>query len=214
MSDDASNRKDAEAQFEEAALGHFDAVFRFSMYLSGNEVYAEDLTQDAFLQAFRKYHLFRHGTDMKAWLFRITRNLYIDQFRRKRLAPQVSDLSDVAVGGENPSGETESSETTLLKDPLRAAGPLAELTGEEEAHLYERFGDEVGKSLNELPPTFRLSLLLCDVEGMSYEDIGAALGCPIGTVRSRISRARQHLRERLYDYARELGFTRGTPEST
>ena len=78
----------------------------------------------------------------------------------------------------------------------------------DEESFYELFGDEVRRFLSELPQPFRLALLLCDLEGLSYEEISTVLSCPVGTVRSRISRARQHLREKLYDYARELGYVR------
>ncbi len=204
-------------RFEEACLDQLDAVYRFSVYLTGNQVDAEDLAQDALLQALRKRHLFQPGTDLKAWLFRITRNLHIDQLRRRKLAPQVADLADVPARAEASSQGNDESVRTLLEDPLgggSGAEAPPELSPEEDASLYERFGDEVGKFLAELPRTFRLALVLCDVEDMSYEEISEALGCPLGTVRSRISRARQFLREKLYDYARELGFTRGTREST
>lgn len=202
--------------FEQACLEHVDAVFRFSVYLTGNEVDAEDLAQDALLQALRKSHLFRKGTDLKAWLLRITRNLHIDQLRRKKLAPQIADLSEVPARGEpSPHGDELGAPLLGTAESSGTAGtPPDGLSREEEESLYERFGDEVTKFLTELPQTFRLALLLCDVEDMSYEEISEALACPIGTVRSRISRARQFLREKLYDYAKELGFTRRTKESS
>ena len=207
-----------DAQFEADCLEQLDAVFRFSIYLTGNEVDAEDLAQDAILQALRKSHLFRAGTDLKAWLFRIARNLYIDQLRRKKLAPQLADLADVPARGD-PSHQGEELGPKLRQDPVAAsagkpdASPV-ELSSELEESLYARFGDEVRQFLTELPQNFRLALVLCDVEDMSYEEISETLACPIGTVRSRISRARQFLREKLFDYAKDLGFTRGTKEST
>ncbi len=185
-------------KFEVAALSHLGAVFRFAVYLTKNEIDAEDLAQDAFVQALRKYELFRPGTDLKAWLFRITRNLYIDQLRRKKLSPQATDLADQIGDDKFHAPETWSSVQMMTKD--------------DEESFYELFGDEVRKFLQELPDTFRLALLLCDVEGLSYDEIGVALDCPVGTVRSRISRARQHLREKLYNYARDLGYLRERKE--
>lgn len=211
-SDGGSPAPGEDAPFEEACLEQFEAVFRFSVYLTGNEVDAEDLVQDALLQALRKRNLFRPGTDLKAWLFRITRNLYIDQLRRKKLAPQAADLSDIAAPGASASGEGDGLGRMRLEGSAGADSPPSGLSPAEEESLYERFGDEVRRFLTELPQNFRLALLLCDVEDMSYEEISEALACPIGTVRSRISRSRQFLREKLFDYAKELGFTRGTKE--
>jgi RNA polymerase sigma-70 factor (ECF subfamily) len=90
--------------------------------------------------------------------------------------------------------------------------PLSGLSAEEEEALYEKFGDEVRRHVLELPTSFRMALFLCDVEELAYEEIAALLECPVGTVRSRISRARQQLREKLHEYARELGFVRGTSD--
>ena len=183
------------ARQQEAVLAQLDAVFRFAVYLTGNELEAEDLVQDTSCQALRKHHLFRPGTDLKAWLFRIARNLYIDQLRRKKLAPQLTDFVENPVPDDNPS------------EPLSTrVQPSMSLADEES--FYELFGDEVRRFLSELPQPFRMALLLCDVEGLSYEEIGSVLSCPVGTVRSRISRAQGFLRSKLYEYARELGYIR------
>ena len=174
----------------------------FSVYLCRNESDAEDLLQDTLLNAFRKFHQFQPGTNMKAWLFRIARNAHIDRARRKKREPESSELKDVAASPKNPAEGVEKELSRWMA-----------LTSEKENALFELFGDEVNRFLNELPVEFRLALVLCDVEGLSYQEIGESLECPVGTVRSRISRARSHLREKLQDYAAEQGFHSANPST-
>ena len=188
------SRKSLKATFEETALPHVGAVYRFARYLCGNEGDAEDIAQECFHQAYRKFHQFRAGTNCKAWLFRITRNAQIDRARQKARQPKTTHLQDVVV-------ETQDDlEQSLLG--------WQKLASEGVSSLYEVFGDEVYQSLQELPADFRLAVALCDVEDLSYIEIAKILGCPVGTVRSRISRARNFLKEKLYDYAKDLGFAR------
>ncbi len=194
-SPDNAEAEAAAAAFETEALAHLDAVYRFSVYLTGSPPEAEDLAQDTFVQALRKRDLFRPGTDLKAWLFRIARNLHIDHIRRMKLAPQVADMTEMAVGVDD----------AVESWPGSVSGGAA-FSPEDERALYEQCGDELKRHLEELPTSFRSALFLCDVEELSYEEIGRILDCPVGTVRSRISRARQQLRDRLHEYAKELGF--------
>ena len=185
------------ARFEEAALRHLEALYRFTVYLCRNDNDAEDLLQDTLLNAFRKYHQFRPGTNLKAWLFRIARNAHIDRGRKRQREPELNELKEavapVSQGLDGSDGALES-----WKD----------LTRQNKDAFLDLFGDEVNRFLNELPAEFRLAVVLCDVEGLSYQEIGEALDCPVGTVRSRISRARVHLREKLEGYAAELGLLR------
>ena len=190
-------RKSRHGRFEEAALCHMDALYRFAVYLCRNENDAEDLIQDTYLNAFRKFHQFRPGTNFKAWLFRIARNAHIDRIRRKKREPELSELNEVASSKDDPLDGTAG-------DFERWKG----LAVENERVFYDLFSDEVNRFLSELPPEFRIALVLCDVEGLSYQEIGQALECPVGTVRSRISRARSHLRDKLYRYAQDLGYVK------
>lgn len=188
------------ARFEEAALRHLEALYRFTVYLCRNDSDAEDLLQDTLLNAFRKYHQFSPGTNLKAWLFRIARNAHIDRARKRQREPELSELKEASAPAD-PAPETIDSGLQRWK----------ELTRQNKEVFLDFFGDEVNRFMNELPPDFRLALVLCDVEGLSYQEISEALECPVGTVRSRISRGRSHLREKLQEYAAELGYDTSEP---
>jgi len=191
--------KEQRSLFEETALCYVNDLYRFAFYLTGNEADAEDLTQDAYHLAFRAFHQFKPETDAKAWLFRIARNAHIDKMRRKAREPVVTELVETPVPRKNPEDRRQED-----FDKWRR------LTINDELVFYDLFGDEVNRYLAELAPEFRLALVLCDVEGFSYHEISRVLECPLGTVRSRISRAREHLRDKLYDYAKDLGFAKNS----
>lgn len=180
-------------EFEREALPHFDSVFNFSYSLTRNRSAAEDLAQETFLRAIRGFSGFRIGSSCKAWLFKICRNLFIDQFRRRSKVPMQS-LGD----GPDPVVHDRSLDRISLEERGTEAGQS----------YHELFTDEVERELSELPEEFRQALLLCDLEGLSYEEITQVMDTPLGTVRSRISRARSFLRDRLEGYAREVGYLR------
>ena len=171
-------------QFAEEALTHLDTLYRGALRLVRNSEQAQDLVQETYLRALRYQHSFQVGTNMKAWLFAIMRNLFWDRFKGSR-AEDVS-LDDV--------GEF------VLYDKLKdeASVPEREV-------LDSIARSEVVKAIEELPPLHREVVLLVDVEGMAYKDAAQALGIPIGTVMSRLHRARQTLQRSLYDYAVESG---------
>ncbi len=180
------------AMFEQVALPFLEDVHRFALSLARNHAQAEDLTQETFLSAFRAFGRFRPGSNCKAWLFRICKNLFIDRIREVKRRPRhqtvVGDLPDF--------------------DPERSVKAFEERGIDNEEIFLDLFGDEVNEHLDEMPEEFRRAVLLCDVEGLRYDEIAAILEVPIGTVRSRISRGRAFLRDRLSDYARELGYGR------
>ena len=180
------------ARFEDAALRHLEAVYRFAFYLTRNEDEAQDLAQDTFTLAFQGFRKFR-GKDAKTWLLQIARNAWIDRVRKKRRGPDLSALDDIAHG---------------LAAPEKGIERWTSWAIDGEGVFYDLFGDEVNRHIAQLPSEFRIALLLCDIEELSYREISEVLGCPVGTVRSRISRAREELRERLYEYARGLGFVK------
>jgi RNA polymerase sigma-70 factor (ECF subfamily) len=200
-----SRRKRERERFEEEALGHLDGLYRLALHLSGNEHDAEDLVQDTFLHAFRKSHQFRPGTHLKAWLFRIARNAHIDRVRRRI---RERDALTVRSAAAEPGGGAEAARGSPESGQNGGAARWQGVVMEGERAFYDLFGDEVNRFLAELSPDFRLALLLCDIEGLSYEEIAQTLDCPVGTVRSRISRARGHLREKLRAYARDLGYAK------
>ena len=179
--------------FDSVALPHLDAVFGFALSLTHDRSWADDLVQGTFLSAFRRFETFEPGTNCKAWLFRICKNRFIDDFREKRRRPQHQEIDKVEPPSVDPANEVQAWE---------------QFGGETEENFNELFGDEVNRFLAELPEEFRRALVLCDVDGLSYHEIGELMDTPIGTVRSRISRARSFLRERLEVYANENGYLR------
>jgi len=178
--------------FEEITLPHMDDVFRFAMGLSKNRAQAEDLVQETYIKAFKAFGGFRTNSNAKAWLFRICKNQFIDGYRQRARRP-------------HHGGEVEE----LGVDPVRHSIAVFERQGIENPETFlDLFGDEVNRHLRELPEVYSRALLMCDVNGLSYEEISEILDVPIGTIRSRISRGRAFLKERLEDYAEELGYGR------
>jgi RNA polymerase sigma-70 factor (ECF subfamily) len=193
-------RKNDQDLFEALVTPQLDAAYRFALHLTHNEADAEDLLQEACQLAFGKFQQFQRGTNFKAWLFRIVRNRHIDHLRRKRIEPGAEKLRDRLPASSMGSHGQE------LSDPRWTAENAVPIDNADV--FYDLFGDEVNRFLAELPVEFRISVVLCDVDGFSYEEISAVLDCPIGTVRSRISRARSFLREKLFQYAKSLGYVR------
>lgn len=169
--------------WDEIVERHFSRVYRLAYRLTGNAHDAEDLTQDVFVRVFRSLHTYTPGT-FEGWLHRITTNLFLDQARRRSKIRFDALAEDAAarLPGRLPSPET------VLAD----------------AH----FDDDVEAALAALPPDFRAAVVLCDIEGLSYDEISAVLDVKLGTVRSRISRGRSMLREALAHRAPAPGRTR------
>jgi RNA polymerase sigma-70 factor, ECF subfamily len=177
------------ASFEEVALPHMNVVFRTALALCGNAHQAEDLVQTTFVKALERFDSFRLGTNCKAWLCQIVRNLWIDQLRHKKV-----------VGQELPVEEE------LLEEPARTN----ETAWSNAQDLLENFSDEqVIKALNQLPEDQRLTLFLIDVEQFSQEEVAKITEVAVGTVKSRTSRARKELKENLSAYAQDMGLLRG-----
>ena len=162
---------------------HSDRVFRLALRLTGNRHDAEDLTQEVFVRVFRSLHTYTPGT-FEGWLHRITTNLFLDQARRKQRI-RFDALSDERAA--------------------RLASPVA---APDTAYAEGTFDDDVETALAALPPDFRAAVVLCDIEGLSYEEIAEILGAKIGTVRSRIHRGRALLRSALAHRAPAEGRTR------
>ena len=173
-----------ETGFAEEAMTHLDTLYRGALRLTRDPTQAEDLVQDTYVRALRYQHSYQAGTNMKAWLFAIMRNLFWDRFKGNR-------LEDVSLDddGDFPLYER-------LKD--ESAAPEADV-------LNKLAAAEVVKAVETLPPLHREVVLLVDVEGFAYKDAAEVLGIPIGTVMSRLHRARQQLQKSLYDYALESG---------
>ena len=177
-------------EFEPEALRHLDALYRTALRMTRSEADAEDLVQETYIRAFRFRDQFTLGTNMKAWLFRILTNTFINTYRRRAAQPEVTDLEGI---------DEFSLYRRMNTDRAASSSP------DPEAELLSSVVDtEVTDALEELPEKFRTTVLL-DVEGFSYKEIAEMLSVPIGTVMSRLHRGRKFLQKRLYDLARERG---------
>jgi RNA polymerase sigma-70 factor, ECF subfamily len=183
------------AQFEEEALKHLDALYRTALRMTRNPSDAEDLVQDALVRAYRFYDRFEPGTNFRAWLFKILTNTYINSYRRKQGRPPESSLED-----------TE--EFFLYNQLSNDAGER--LTDVEDTVLDRLGADAIQKAIDRLPPQFRTTVQLSDVEGLSYAEIAEATGVAKGTVMSRLFRGRRLLQRALWDQAKAAGFTAGS----
>jgi len=174
--------------FETEFLPHIDAMYNFAYRITYDEDTAKDLLQETYYKAFRFIESFHEGTNAKAWLFRILKNSFINEFRKKNKEPSMIDYQDV--------------ETYYNSDDVNEV-----ITSDLRVEvLQDMIGDEVSNALNALAVDFRIVIILCDLEGFTYEEMSKILDIPIGTVRSRLHRARNLLREKLKTYAKSMGF--------
>ena len=169
-------------------LPHIDALYNFAFHLSYNEEDSNDLVQETYLKAYRFIDSYDAGTNAKAWLFKILKNAFINEYRKKSKQPSKVDYEDFI--GYQDSDEQSHVEYVDLRHEV----------------FQDMIGDEVTRALNSLPVDFRTVVLLCDVEGFTYEEIARITNIPIGTVRSRLHRARNMLKDILEDYAKTQGF--------
>jgi RNA polymerase sigma-70 factor (ECF subfamily) len=174
--------------FNEEFLPHLDAMYNFAYRLTFDEDDAKDLVQDAFMKSYRFVESFEQGTNAKAWLFRIVKNSFINDFRKKSKEPAKVDYQEVE-SFYNSDDVDKSITTDLRVETLR-----------------DMMGDEVSNALNSLDVDFRTVIILCDLNGFKYDEMSKILDIPIGTVRSRLHRARNLLREKLKEYADSMGF--------
>ena len=174
--------------FEKELFPHLQSVTKYAYFMTLNEEDAKDLVQDTYMRAIRSLDSFEKGTNAKAWLFKICKNGYINRYRQLLKRPKLVDIDEVGVGDQIDSGnKPEKNEFDKLID-------------------NSTLGDEVSSAVNSLPLDYRTVIILCDVEGFSYEEISQILDVPIGTVRSRLNRARKLLKEKLKNYAQQFGY--------
>jgi RNA polymerase sigma-70 factor, ECF subfamily len=188
MTDKKKPESGNHSDFEKEMLPHFKLLYNYAVKMTGNSDDAKDLVQDTYMKAFRFFDSYEKGTNSKAWLFRIMKNSFINNYRKIANEPQkvvydeVEDYINLII---DDSVETSSLERIIFDDKL---------------------GDEVSAALNSIPKEFRDVIILCDMEGWTYEEIAKYMNCPVGTVRSRIHRGRKMLEKELKSYAEEYGF--------
>jgi RNA polymerase sigma factor (sigma-70 family) len=191
---DTEKREYTQAQkvkiFDNEFLPHIDSMYNFAYRLTFDEDDAKDLVQDTYLKAFRFIQSFEQGTNAKAWLFRILKNSFINDFRKKSKQPAKVDYQEVETYYN--SDDVDSAITTDLRVDT----------------VQDMLGDEISNALNSLDVDFRTVIILCDLEGFKYDEMAKILDIPIGTVRSRLHRARNLLKEKLSDYARKMGYSK------
>lgn len=181
-------KKQRDEIFEKEFLPQMDALYNFAFHLTYNEDDANDLVQETFLKSYRFIDSYQQGTNAKAWLFKILKNGFINDYRRKSKRPMQVDFDPMV----NYSDTDEDSSVQIVD--LR------------QEMFQGLVGDEVTRALNDLPVDFRTVILLCDIEEFSYEEIAKIIDIPIGTVRSRLHRARNLLKEKLREYAMKEGY--------
>ena len=177
------------ASFEREALVHLDTLYRVALRLTGNASDADDLVQETMLKAYRAWDQYEKGTNAKGWLLTILRHAFINEYRRRTRHPETVDLDAI--------------EPFSVFDELQDDDP--------QGTFFDRIvDDEVLRAIDELPEQFRETVVLSDVEGLSYEEIARVLEVPVGTVKSRLFRARRMLQAKLYDYAVGMGYIKGS----
>jgi RNA polymerase sigma-70 factor (ECF subfamily) len=186
-----------QARFADLAMPYMSALYTAALRMTRNPADAEDLVQETFLRAYRAFHTFEEGTNLKAWLYKILTNAYINQYRKAKRRPQEVDVDEV--------------EDLYMYRRLGGA-EQAELSRSAEAEVLDGIPESaVKEAIEALPEQFRLAVLLADVEGFSYKEIAEITGVPIGTVMSRLHRGRNLLQKRLWEFGEARGLV---PETT
>ncbi len=175
-------------EFEREAVPHMDVLYNYALRMTANPDDAHDLVQETFMKAYRFWDKYEKGTNIRAWLFRIMKNSYINRYRKETKEPETVDYNDIQ--NFYNTIRYESSDPNDLQEKI--FGGLLE--------------DDVARALESLPEDFRTVVILCDIEGLSYEEIAEFVNCPIGTVRSRLHRGRHMLRVALFEYAKKRGY--------
>lgn len=183
-----SQNNEKQREFEREALPHRDLLYNFALRMTYNPADADDLVQETYLKAYRFWDKYEKGTNIRAWLFRILKNSYINRYRKETKEPETVDYDDVKNFYNSIRGESVGSNDL------------------QEILFSNLLDDDVAKAIASLPDDFRTVVILCDIEGLTYEEIAEFVDCPLGTVRSRLHRGRKLLRAQLLDYAKKRGY--------
>jgi len=188
MTTHPSKSGEKQKEFEREALPHMDLLYNFALRMTNNAADADDLLQDTYLKAFRFWDKYEQGTNIRAWLFRIMKNSYINRYRKESKEPDTVDYDDVKDF------------YNTVRDSTVDSNDL------QQAVFGNLLDDEVARAVSDLPEDFRTVVILCDIEGLPYEEIAEFVDTPLGTVRSRLHRGRKLLRSKLVRYARNRGY--------
>lgn len=175
-------------EFEREAMPHMDILYNYAVRMTSDPDDASDLVQETFMKAYRFWDKYEKGTNIRAWLFRIMKNSYINRYRKESKEPETLDYNEIQ--NFYNTIRYESADPNDLQEKI--FGGLLD--------------DDVARAIESLPEDFKTVVILCDIEGLSYEEIAEFVDCPIGTVRSRIHRGRKMLREKLMTYAKQRGY--------
>lgn len=184
------SEKEKQEIFDHEFMPHIHSMYNFGYRLTLERDDAKDLVQDTYLKAFRFIESFQKGTNAKAWLFRILKNSFINDYRKKSKEPSKVDYQEVETYYNSDEVDRQ------ITPDLRVES------------LKDMIGDEISNALNSLDVDFRTVIILCDLEGFKYEEMAKILDIPIGTVRSRLHRARNLLKEKLKSYAQSMGYNK------
>jgi RNA polymerase sigma-70 factor (ECF subfamily) len=185
-----ANHSSDPAEFERQALPYLESLYNTAYRLARNAEDAEDLVQETYLRAYRSFDRFTPGTNLKAWLFRILKNAFINEYRKRRAAPREEDFAGIEDAFES---RVDTDRVATIPNP-------------EEQALARSMDEDVQRALADLPPDYRMAILLADLEGFSYKEIAEILEIPIGTVMSRLYRGRKLLEAELLRYARSHNY--------
>lgn len=174
--------------FNDEFMPHINSMYNFAYRLTLDQDDSKDLIQDTYLKAFRFIDSFQKGTNAKAWLFRILKNSFINDYRKKSKEPSKVDYQEVETYYNSEDVDRQ------ITPDLRVEA------------LRDMIGDEISNALNSLDVDFRTVIILCDLEGFKYDEMAKILDIPIGTVRSRLHRARNLLKDKLSTYAKQMGY--------
>jgi RNA polymerase sigma-70 factor (ECF subfamily) len=183
-----NKQTDKEKEFLEEAIPHMNLLYSSARYLTNDSDDADDLVQDTYLKAYRFWDKYEKGTNIRAWLFRIMKNSYINRYRKEVKEPNLVNFDEIQEF--YTSLKVESSDNENLEKKI-FSGIL---------------DDEVSDALDSLPPDFKTVVILCDIENLTYEEIAEFIDIPVGTVRSRLHRGRKMLQSKLFDYAKQKGY--------